>query len=210
MDAAQLNRINELAREYLRHGIAKSTTDAVEKARFQLSMEQKQKDTENPYESLFTSMAPKPRENTMKIEITDADSREAAQNTTAREDSEGSGEYQSRKTAAMIRELEEKYNGIIESHSNKVNALESEIAMLKSEIRAMKQGAAYHASQTGSAGEQPQKSPESPVVAPVQGSQSTLPQENNMITKAIEQTIKGRTISAEDVSVDKIFYFGNR
>lgn len=168
MDAQQLNKINELAREYLRLGIARNTQDAVEKARFQLSFQAPREKTETPYEALFSGL-PKNTEHTPEN-----------QNPEDRNEAIFAPPNKTHEQLTSIQRLNEDHQRIIQDHQARIHHLEQSLASLRSEFQTMKRPA-----------------PEEPL--PLQP-----------ITESIEQTIKGRNVTADEVAIDKIFYFGNK
>ncbi len=199
MDAVHLNKINELAREYLRLGIARNTTDAVEKARFQLSFEQnnKQKSIEdNAFESFFEKMKEEKAENkTENLLENEENLNEINKDILGIKPKKSKYEKKLILFEKTLKNLEDQYVQIIDSQNSKIALLESEISNLKQEIKLLKQ-------QNFTREEQQSH----------QRKLSETPKENEKkgISKTIEQTIKGRKITAEEVAVDKIFYFGNK
>ncbi len=189
MDAVQLNKINELAREYLRLGIARNTTDAVEKARFQLSFEQKKEknNEENAFESFFEKMKEEKEESELKNE-------EINKDILGIQPKKDEYEKKIKLLENSIKNLENQYVQIIDSQNSKIAMLENEVLVLKQELKLIKeQGLKNNI----------QKENE-------QRKLFETPNERRGISKTIEQTIKGRKITAEEVAVDKIFYFGNK
>lgn len=184
MDTLQLNKINELAREYLRLGIAKGTSDAVEKARFQLAFEQKKEaPTESPYESLFAkeqSEQPQQRQQSEPQERRDVSPLDIK--TTRFDAIEG-----------RVGTLENDTRATLKSQQARIAQLEENLTSLQRELSMIKAKQLV---------QQPAPAPQAQAVE--------APAQDGPIASTIEQTIKGRTISSEDVSVDKIFYFGNR
>ena len=179
MDTLQLNRINELAREYLRLGIAKSTSDAVEKARFQLAFEQKKPEPEaSPYEVLFAKQQEE-KQREQKRE-------EAPREISPLDNQRDRVSEVSAKLSTIQSETEQK----LREQQSRIAQLEQTLSALRSEVDRLKSA--------------PRAEPQTnPAVEEAK-------QERGPIASTIEQTIKGRKISSEDVSVDKIFYFGNR
>ncbi len=192
MDAVQLNKINELAREYLRLGIARNTTDAVEKARFQLSFEQKKEknNEENAFESFFEKM----KEENKTNEENELKSEEINKDILGIQPKKDEYEKKIKLLEDSIKNLENQYVQIIDSQNSKIAMLENEVLVLKQELKLIKeQGLKNNI----------QKENE-------QRKLFETPNEKKGISKTIEQTIKGRKITAEEVAVDKIFYFGNK
>ncbi|MFT4309737.1 MAG: hypothetical protein ACMXYL_04580 [Candidatus Woesearchaeota archaeon] len=188
MDATQLNRINELAREYLRLGIAKNTTDAVEKARFQLSFEAKpNNESQGPYDVLFKGM-PEPKQNIVvrSSPSTQENSSDNVQQTpVASQDNNAMEE-----TRKLIRQHEirftEQFMSLFDQQRKEMESYKARMITLENDLMMLKR-----------------KQKEDTIKQPEQ--QSTIP-----ISSTIEQTIKGRTVRADDVAIDKIFYFGNK
>lgn len=193
MDTLQLNKINELAREYLRLGIAKGTTDAVEKARFQLAFEtHKQPVSDSPYDSLFASRQKESSEQSQVHETRESlrdNPRELSPldvKTTRIDAIEG-----------RIGTLESHTQERLRTQQARIAQLEEMLSSLKREIATVRDTAA--------------RAPTSQATAPqMRDFEPRVVQNEAPIASTIEQTIKGRTISSADVSVDKIFYFGNR
>lgn len=194
MDAIHLNKINELAREYLRLGIARSTTDAVEKARFQLSFEQqKEKMKETPYENLFEKM----QEEKEKLKEDEEEINKDILGIQPKKNFE----EKIAKLEENFKKLEDQYLQIIDSQNSKISLLENEILMLKQEINFLKKEK-KNVFEKNAVEKIKENVEEKPL-------QKTLIEKKG-ISKTIEQTIKGRKITAEEVAVDKIFYFGNK
>jgi len=194
MDAQQLNRINELAREYLRLGIAKSTTDAVEKARFQLSFESApKKENQSPYDVLFKGMPEAPQkpqsdreesvlEEQQSITSQNNEGIQAINNAKILEETRKMMRGHETRISSQFLELIEQQKKEMENQKSRLLSLENELAMLKRNIRDSKESATT--------------SNESPA--------------SQVISSTIEQTIKGRVVRADDVAIDKIFYFGTK
>ena len=188
MDATQMNRINELAREYLRLGIAKNTTDAVEKARFQLSFEAKPNDeSQGPYDVLFKGM-PEPKQNIVvsnNHNTQDNNHNSVQQTPVASQDNNTMEE-----TRKLIRQHEirftEQFMSLFDQQRKEMESYKARMLSLENELMFLKRKHKEHT----------ERQPEQ---------QSAIP-----ISSTIEQTIKGRTVRADDVAIDKIFYFGKR
>ncbi len=190
MDAVQLNKINELAREYLRLGIARNTTDAVEKARFQLSFEQKKEDKEeNAFESFFEKMKEE------KEEIEEKTEEEINKDILGIQPKKDEYEKKIKLLEDSLKKLETQYVQIIDSQNSKITMLENEVLVLKQELKLLKE---QNISKKDFEGFNEQRK------------LFETPNEKKGISKTIEQTIKGRKITADEVAVDKIFYFGNK
>jgi hypothetical protein len=181
MDAQQLNRINELAREYLRLGIAKSTTDAVEKARFQLSFDQStpKKESQSPYDVLFKGM-PEQKESDRQ-ETQRQEQQPTPSHDRLLQETRDMLRHHETRISSQFLEIIEQQKKEIESQRSRLLGLENEFAMLKRSIRDSKES---------------NQAADSPASA--------------IISSTIEQTIKGRVVRADDVAIDKIFYFGNK
>lgn len=214
MDTLQLNRINELAREYLRLGIAKNTSDAVEKARFQLAFEKERAEpAESPYESLFNGT-----KRSERSETASSSEASASAGTGRREDLspldikrdrydemvarlselESSSERRERQQRGRIAELER----ALADQRGRMEPIERMIGQLRNEIEVLRQGAASARPEISPATAHGDHVSEPAAAGPVAA--------EGPISSTIEQTIKGRKISSADVAVDKIFYFGNR
>lgn len=189
MDTLQLNKINELAREYLRLGIAKGSSDAVEKARFQLAFEkQHEEPKDSPYESLFG------REQAES-------ERETSERSEAREKTPSPLDARSDRFDALtnrVGSLENETQAKLRSQQSRIAQLEETIASLKREISNVSAQAMQSAQRAEAARERSNVPDANPAAR------------DGPIASTIEQTIKGRSITSDDVAVDKIFYFGNR
>ena len=177
MDTLQLNKINELAREYLRLGIAKGSSDAVEKARFQLAFEAHRTEPEGgPYESFFGERGREPaQKREQPSERTEPSPLDIKR--------ERFDEFKQR-----LDEIQGAYERAFRHQQSRIAQLEEGISGLRSQFAEL--NARPPVAQP--VREQPHESAEGPIAT------------------TIEQTIKGRTITSDDVAVDKIFYFGNR
>lgn len=206
MDTLQLNRINELAREYLRLGIAKNTSDAVEKARFQLAFEKERVEpAESPYESLFSdkrspstrsadeperSEEPEPQRGA-SLSPLDVRKDRYTEMRARIEELETGTERRGREQQGRIAELEQ----ALAEQRARLEPIERTMQQLRDEVARL--GAAQA---SRPAGTEEQAAHEASGAVAAEGP----------ISSSIEQTIKGRKISSADVAVDKIFYFGNR
>ena len=181
MDTLQLNKINELAREYLRLGIAKGSSDAVEKARFQLAFEADRAEPEkSPYEALFGERGRAERSN------------EQTQDEPRAQREVGPLDIRTdrfKEVTAKLDEIQGAYERAFRHQQSRIAQLEEGITQLRSEVTHLKSRPA------------PQ-----PAAEPARENAVA----EGPIATTIEQTIKGRTITSADVAVDKIFYFGNR
>jgi hypothetical protein len=186
MDTLQLNKINELAREYLRLGIAKGSSDAVEKARFQLAFEAQRTEPEpSPYDALFNARTRAERQSGPKDEAARTERAERAELSPLDLRKDRFDEF-----TARINEIEGSSEKAFRHQQSRIAELEENLATLRNEVSKLK------------------TRPQAPA-QPVASHTSHEPTEGPIAT-TIEQTIKGRTITSADVAVDKIFYFGNR
>ena len=180
MDTLQLNKINELAREYLRLGIAKGSSDAVEKARFQLAFEAQRSEPEpSPYETLFNERMERKAAEQREANVQQAEKKAELSPLDIRKD--------------RFEEFSARLNALEGNHERTLRTQQSRIAQLEQTIESMRTQITSLSAQRSAPAQTPQREP---VEAP--------------IASTIEQTIKGRTITSDDVAVDKIFYFGNR
>lgn len=192
MDTLQLNKINELAREYLRLGIAKGSSDAVEKARFQLAFEaQKAEPEKSPYEALFNERMKQQAERAEQ----QRSSHEPSRSQPVRQERPELSPLDLRKDrfeefAAKLESIETTYERAMRTQQSRIAQLEQTLESMRSEIAHVKAQRLVAAQAPA-----PTREPES---------------RDGPIASTIEQTIKGRTITSDDVAVDKIFYFGNR
>jgi hypothetical protein len=192
MDAAQLNKINELAREYLRLGIAKSTTDAVEKARFQLSFDTSTKKvTESPYDVLFKGMP----EETQKPVYSENENmtQKAVNETITINNNNVDRQAILEETRNIIRQhesrLSSQFMGLIDIHKKELEAQKAKILGLENDLMVLRRNI-----------RDKENNQNNEISSPA----------NTVISSTIEQTIKGRVVRADDVAIDKIFYFGNK
>ena len=185
MDTLQLNKINELAREYLRLGIAKGSSDAVEKARFQLAFEaQRAEPEQSPYEALFDQRGNRrPQRDAREQNNAQTHERSEPSPLDIRTD-------RMKEIAAKLEEIQGAYERAFRHQQSRIAQLEEGMKGMRSELTHLKN--------------RPQS------VAPPQTNQAPSHEPEGPIATTIEQTIKGRTITSDDVAVDKIFYFGNR
>ena len=200
MDAAHLHKINELAREYLRLGIATSTTDAVEKALFQLRMEKKQPAREStPYDVLFEKYKAE------KAQAEEARREEAVQTQddllpltpTPHEQLSQSEAYLLRQE---IRKLKDEWEKSLSQMREDYARLRDEYGRLAEEYAQLKAMLAQRQAEQSYA-EQPQ-------------SEQAVGRLSTSIAMQAEKhayTIKGQPLpDADAVSVEKIFYAGKR